>query len=64
MTAMIISVLLGRLIFSYFLVWFLVFLWSKFAFKLTFSRVHSLFGMTAVSLIFLLPFLADMGERV
>jgi len=59
-----IAFMLGRLLFAYALVFFIVLMFKKFKLKAAYNRVHSLLGMSAVSLAFLLPIFATMGQRI
>ncbi|MGH1539014.1 MAG: hypothetical protein ACRBHB_01205 [Arenicella sp.] len=64
LTAVGIGVLLGRFLFSYLLVFVILLMMSKFRFKQAVSRLHSWKALLAVFLIFLLPLLATMGQRL
>lgn len=64
MSPYVLGMLVGRLVFSYLLVWFFIFLIRKFEFRASIKTLHSLPGLGAVLLIFLLPLLGQIGGRL
>lgn len=57
MSPYVLGMLVGRLVFSYLLVWFCIFLIRRFEFRASIKTLHSLPGLVAVLLIFVLPLL-------
>ena len=64
MTVYLIGNVLGRALFSYLLVWLVIFLFKKFKWKPAFQATNSIKGCTIVGLLFALPLLNQMGAAL
>lgn len=61
MDAYFLGELTGRLLASYFIAWFLCFLFVKLDIKRAFKVLHTFKGMSALSFVFLVPYLSHIG---
>lgn len=59
-----IGMLLGRLVASYGIVALTILLINKFRVKTAWRKLHTLWGMTAVAVTFLIPFLSSLGAKL
>jgi len=64
MDANLLGSLFGRLLFSYLFVWLVLFIFSRFKYSLAVSRTHSVGGVGAVLVVFLLPLAAQYGAML
>jgi hypothetical protein len=64
MEATLVGMLIGRLLMSYFVVWFSFFVFSRLDIRQTFKRVHTLAGMSILSVVFLVPYFASLGRAL
>jgi len=64
MDVYLISNIIGRILFSYLFVWAICLVISKFNYKVATNKAHTRYGIASVSVLFLVPFLAQMGGSV
>jgi hypothetical protein len=56
--------IVGRLIAAYLLVWCANWLINKFNYKAAIKKTHSKYGYLAISIVFILPILAQGGRLI